>query len=51
VILLPLTFLAVVLTLLYEATDNLLAPIFAHGLFNFVNFLYVLITPGGSPSV
>ncbi len=44
-ILLPLTFLAVVLTLLYEATDNLLAPIFAHSLFNFVNFFWVVAQP------
>ncbi len=46
-ILLPLTFLAVVLTLLYEATDNLLAPVLAHSLFNFANFLFVLIQSGG----
>ncbi|MHC1769904.1 MAG: lysostaphin resistance A-like protein [Verrucomicrobiia bacterium] len=45
VILLPLTFLAVVLTLLYEATDNLLAPIVAHSLFNFVNFFWVVAQP------
>jgi len=51
VIFLPLTFLAIVLALLYEATDNLLAPIFAHGVFNFVNFLWVIVSPSGSPSV
>jgi membrane protease YdiL (CAAX protease family) len=45
VILLPLTFLAVVLTLLYETTDNLLAPIIAHSLFNFVNFFWVIVQP------
>jgi membrane protease YdiL (CAAX protease family) len=45
VILLPLTFLAVVLTLLYEATDNLLAPILAHSIFNFVNFFWVMAQP------
>ena len=44
-ILLPLTFLAVVLTLLYEATDNLLGPIVAHSLFNFVNFFWVVTQP------
>lgn len=44
-ILLPLTFLAVVLTLLYETTDNLLAPIAAHSLFNFVNFFWVIAQP------
>jgi membrane protease YdiL (CAAX protease family) len=43
--LLPLTFLAVVLTLLYETTDNLLAPILTHSVFNFVNFLWVLGQP------
>jgi membrane protease YdiL (CAAX protease family) len=41
-ILLPLTFLAVVLTLLYETTDNLLAPILTHSVFNFVNFFWVV---------
>lgn len=35
---LPLTFLAVVLTLLYERTNNLLAPITVHSLFNAANF-------------
>jgi membrane protease YdiL (CAAX protease family) len=44
-ILLPLTFLAVVLTLLYESTENLLAPIFAHSIFNFVNFFSVMVQP------
>jgi len=44
-ILLPLTFLAVVLTLLYETTDNLLAPIAAHSLFNFVNFFWFIAQP------
>jgi len=34
----PLTLLAVALTLLYERTDNLLAPITTHALFNGVNF-------------
>ena len=35
---LPLTVLALLLTLLYERTGNLLAPIAAHSLFNAVNF-------------
>lgn len=43
VIFLPLTFLAVILTLLYETTNNLLAPIVTHGLFNLANF-YWLVT-------
>ncbi len=36
---LPLTFLALVLVLLYERTGNLLAPIVTHGLFNAANFV------------
>jgi membrane protease YdiL (CAAX protease family) len=36
--LLPLTALAIVLALLYERTQNLMAPIFAHSVFNAVNF-------------
>jgi Predicted metal-dependent membrane protease len=38
-IFLPLLALAVVLTLLYEKTNNLLAPIAAHSLFNALNFI------------
>lgn len=34
----PLTFLAIVLTLLYERTNNLLAPMTVHSLFNAANF-------------
>jgi len=34
----PLTLLAVALTILYEKTDNLLAPITTHAVFNGVNF-------------
>jgi membrane protease YdiL (CAAX protease family) len=34
----PLMILALVLTSLYERTENLLAPIAAHGLFNAMNF-------------
>jgi membrane protease YdiL (CAAX protease family) len=35
----PLTFLGLVLAWLYDATDNLVAPIFAHSLFNLANFI------------
>ena len=40
----PLLVLAIILTALYERTDNLLAPISAHALFNGLNFtrLYLL---------
>ena len=38
----PLTFLAVIFTLLYETTGNLLSPILAHSLFNAMNFFYLL---------
>ena len=34
----PLTLLALLLALLYRHTDNLLAPILAHGTFNAINF-------------
>ena len=34
--------LAVLLTLIYETTDNLLAPILTHSFFNTVNFIYLL---------
>lgn len=44
-IFLPLTFLAVILTLLYETTDNLLAPIVTHSLFNFANFYWLISRP------
>jgi membrane protease YdiL (CAAX protease family) len=37
----PLLFLGFVLTLLYETTDNLLAPIVAHALFNATNFVMI----------
>jgi membrane protease YdiL (CAAX protease family) len=39
---LPLVFFAVVLTLLYESTNNLWAPIAAHSVFNFANFLLLI---------
>ena len=38
----PLFMLALALTWLYELTDNLLAPIAAHALFNAVNFVVLL---------
>jgi membrane protease YdiL (CAAX protease family) len=41
-ILLPLTLLAIVLTLLYETTNNLIAPIVTHSLFNAANYAYLL---------
>jgi hypothetical protein len=39
---LPLVVLAMLLVLLYEMTNDLLAPILAHSLFNLVNFSYVI---------
>jgi membrane protease YdiL (CAAX protease family) len=39
----PLTFLALVLTWLYETTDNLLAPILTHSLFNTANFFWLIL--------
>lgn len=41
-LILPLTFLAVILSLLYETTNNLLAPILAHALFNAVNYVNIV---------
>ena len=41
----PLLFLGMVLALLYEATDNLLAPILAHSLFNSANLALLLLFP------
>lgn len=41
--LLPLLVLSVALTLLYEQTDNLLAPIAAHACFNGMNFLRLFL--------
>lgn len=40
---LSLVFLAVLLTLLYEQTGSLWAPIGAHGLFNLANFTWLLL--------
>ncbi len=45
---LPLAFFGVVLALLYEATDNLLAPIATHALFNAFNYLWLVVAPGNS---
>jgi membrane protease YdiL (CAAX protease family) len=39
---LPLTALAVILVVVYERTDNLLAPMLTHSLFNLTNFLFVV---------
>jgi membrane protease YdiL (CAAX protease family) len=39
----PLAVLALVLTALYERTDNLLAPITAHALFNALNFITLFL--------
>lgn len=44
IIFLPLFVLAVALALLYEATDNLLAPIAAHSLFNGLNFVKLYLS-------
>jgi membrane protease YdiL (CAAX protease family) len=46
-IFLSLTVLAVILTLLYETTDNLLAPILTHSLFNLANFFWLVFQPAG----
>jgi uncharacterized protein len=43
----PLTFLGLCLTWLYEKTENLLAPIFAHSLFNLANLLLLVLAPRG----
>jgi len=40
----PLTFFAVAMVLLFEATDSLLAPILAHSLFNGVNYTMLIMT-------
>jgi len=39
----PLAFLGLCLTWLYEKTENLLAPIFAHSLFNLANLLLLVL--------
>lgn len=38
----PLLFMAVILTFLYETTENLIAPIVTHTLFNATNFAWLL---------
>lgn len=43
VTLLPLTFLALLLTSLYERTGVLAAPMLTHGLFNAANFVWLLV--------
>lgn len=40
----PLIFLAVLLALLYEATDTLLTPIATHAMFNAANFCYLVFS-------
>ncbi|HXJ71194.1 MAG TPA: CPBP family intramembrane glutamic endopeptidase [Candidatus Dormibacteraeota bacterium] len=42
--LVPLSFVGVVFALLYDKTDNLLAPMAAHACFNAINFVGYLIT-------
>src|SRR4029079_1566506 len=38
----PLTFLAIILTLLYEETNTLLMPILTHSLFNAANYYWLV---------
>jgi membrane protease YdiL (CAAX protease family) len=40
---LPLTFLAIALTWLYERTNNLVAPILVHSFFNLANFFWLVL--------
>ena len=40
----PLTIFALILTWAYEQTNNLLAPMLIHGLFNAVNFLFIIFS-------
>jgi membrane protease YdiL (CAAX protease family) len=44
---LSLTFIGLLLALLYERTDNLLAPIFAHMAFNGANYAWVVLMQSG----
>jgi membrane protease YdiL (CAAX protease family) len=39
----PLAFIGLVLLVLYEATDTLLAPILAHAVFNGFNFIFMIV--------
>lgn len=48
--LIPLTFLAIMLTFLYEETNTLFAPILTHSLFNAANFYWLLRQQGLGPS-
>jgi hypothetical protein len=48
--LVPLFVLALALTWLYERTDNLLAPIAAHSLFNAVNVVFLFLDSAGQAS-
>ncbi len=41
-LILPLTVLAVILTFLYETTNNLVAPIITHSLFNGLNYSFLI---------
>ena len=45
VIFVPLLALALALTLLYERTNNLLAPIITHAMFNALNFAALYLAP------
>jgi uncharacterized protein len=46
IVFLPLLLLALLLTYIYEKSDNLLAPITAHALFNAMNFTMLYIAQG-----
>jgi len=48
---LSLTFVGLALVFIYEKTNNLLAPILAHALFNGVNVLLILVTNFPEPAV
>jgi membrane protease YdiL (CAAX protease family) len=42
----PLTLLGIILVLIYDLTDTLLAPIITHAIFNAVNFsIFILGSP------
>jgi uncharacterized protein len=47
----PLAFFAAVLIWLYESTDNLLAPIAAHSVFNFANGLLLVFQEASSHGI
>lgn len=48
---LPLTVFSMILIYLYEKTGSLWASITAHSLFNFANFLFMLLTAGDHPII